>query len=65
LTIIDGVLIIISDAITKNIKNMLYAPDTSLQDGDGGTYIYLLNGKHLLVFNDGDVSSTIFIKNEN
>jgi hypothetical protein len=64
LTVINSVLYIISDTVTKNIKNMLYAPSTSLQEGDGGTYIYLLNGKHILVYNGGDVNSAVFIKND-
>lgn len=56
--------LIISDTIAKNIKNMLYAPDTTLQDGDAGTCIYLLNDKNLLVVNGGDVNSVVVIKNE-
>jgi hypothetical protein len=66
LTVIEsGVLYIISDVKTRNIKNILYAPSYDLGEGDAGTYIYLLNGKHLLVQNGGDGNSVVFIKNEN
>lgn len=62
LTVIKDVLYIISDIDTRNIINMLYAPGTDLQGGDCGTYMYLLNEKHLLVHNHGDANSVVFIK---
>lgn len=64
LTVIDYVLYVVSDADTNNIKNILYAPDTSLQEGDGDTEVFLLNNKHLLIYNCGDVESVLFIKND-
>lgn len=62
LSFYDSRLYIISDASTNKIMNILYAPFTDLQMGDSGTYLYLFNNKHLIVYNAGDVSSVIIIQ---
>lgn len=43
----------------EDIINVLHAPCYGLQVGDSGTYIFMLNGKHLLIHNAGDVYSVI------
>lgn len=40
----------------------LCAPNYELQPGDSRTYIYLLNEKHIVIHNYGDVSSAIVLK---
>lgn len=37
--------------------------DASYQIGDCGTYVYVVNDKHMLIYNAGDVWSTVTIKN--
>jgi hypothetical protein len=40
----------------------LYAPETDLQCGDASTNIKLLNEKHIIIYNYGDVNSVITFK---
>lgn len=62
LTVFGSVLYIISNIDTGSVTNILFAPDYSLQMGDCDTHLYLLNNRHLLIQNAGDVNSAIFIK---
>jgi hypothetical protein len=57
----DSRFYILCDAETRQIFNILYAPNYELQLGDDKTIAYLVNNKHLLVWNDGDVYSTIYV----
>ncbi len=52
---------IVSNSENK-ILSILIAPETDLQSGDGSITVYLLNNKHILIWNDGDVMSMILIK---
>jgi len=53
---------IISDNLTHKILNILYAPDYSLQIGDRGTVVNIVNKNMLMVENKGYVNSVIIIK---
>jgi hypothetical protein len=44
------------------ILSLLYAPKCDLQLGDSETTCYLLNNKHLLIWNDGDVYSVVVLR---
>lgn len=63
LSVINNELYIISDLNTNEIKNVLYAPDNSLREGED-TEVFLLNNKHIFIYNNGDVRSALFIKND-
>ena len=52
---------VVSDQPSNKITSVLLC-DESLQLGDCETYIYLINDKHILVYNAGDVWSTVVIK---
>ena len=45
-------------------NNELSDSHSELQLGDGETNAYLLNGKHLLIMNNGDVWSTVIIRKD-
>lgn len=62
LSLYDSKLYVISDVDTNQILNVLYAPKYDLQQGDNATYVYLLDYKHLLIYNEGDVYSAIIIQ---
>lgn len=51
---------VVSDESNKIISIMLC--DESFQLGDCETYVYLINGEHILVYNAGVIWSTIVIK---
>lgn len=57
------VLFIISSTVDNNIISAVHLNKAHYLDGDSGTHIYLLNGKNLLVHNDGDCPSVLLIKN--
>lgn len=48
-----------------NYKSLAVAkfPGCDFTDGDSGTHVYILNGKDILFFNDGDCPSVLFLKN--
>ncbi len=54
---------IVSDPQNK-ILSVLIAPETDLQSGDASTSVYLLNNKHILIWNGGDVMSIVLIKHD-
>jgi hypothetical protein len=56
---------IISDKITNDIISILDAPKSDLQKGDHRILYYLINNKDLLVWNDGDVYSVVYIQTIN
>lgn len=45
------------------INNYFLEKGCSLQLGDGGTDAYSINDKHVLIVNNGDCSSVVFIRN--
>lgn len=62
LIVLNSTTYILSD-ITNKILKVLHAPECDLQEGDSGTVYYLLDNKHLVIHNQGDVYSTIVIRN--
>jgi len=58
----DCITYVIRDESNGTILATLESPDSSLQIGDGETEIYLLNEKDIIVCNNGDVSSVVFIR---
>lgn len=57
-----GELYVVADKNKHEIISFVYDDTLSLQEGDGDTAVYLLNEKDLIVVNNGDVSSIVFIK---
>lgn len=63
----NSLLYIVSEKISNDnhkILNILYADEYDLQHGDMGSHVYLLNEKHILIWNTGDVSSVVIVKNQ-
>lgn len=62
LHVFDGGRIYVVSNFNGDIEDAMIESDYSLQQGDNGTTVWLINGNHFLVWNDGDVSSTVVIK---
>jgi len=54
---ISGILYLLSR--NNVILKVLYCLQYDMQEGDSQTYFYILNEKHFLVYNDGDVYSVL------
>ena len=62
LHVFDGGRVYVVSDPNGDIVDAMIEPDYSLQTCDSGTTVWLINGNHFLVWNDGDVSSTVVIK---
>lgn len=60
LTVIDSKIYLIR--CDNQLVCSIYAPDYDLQMGDCITNVYILNGKHVVVHNHGDVCSIVIFK---
>ncbi len=58
----DCITYVVRDENTGTVLATLESPDFSLQIGDGETIIYALNEKDIIVCNNGDISSVVFIR---